>query len=80
MSTTTRTARHRRHARVRKKVQGTAAKPRLAVFRSNRHISAQIIDDRTGRTLAAASSVESPTRTSATGNIAEAKQVGARLA
>ena len=43
------TARQRRHGRVRKKVQGTADRPRLAVFRSNRHISAQVIDDRAGR-------------------------------
>ena len=48
----------RRHHRVRKKVSGTAARPRLAVFRSNRHIIAQVIDDRSGHTLAAASSVE----------------------
>ena len=52
------TARHRRHGRVRKKVQGTADRPRLAVFRSNRHISVQVIDDRAGTTLAAASTYE----------------------
>ena len=50
--------RTRRHHRVRKKVSGTAARPRLAVFRSNKHITAQVIDDRAGRTLAAASTVE----------------------
>jgi large subunit ribosomal protein L18 len=55
--------RTRRHYRVRKKVAGTAARPRLAVFRSNRHITAQVIDDRTGRTLAAASTVEKDLRT-----------------
>ena len=48
----------RRHQRVRTKVQGTAECPRLAVHRSNRHISAQLIDDTAGRTLVAASSVE----------------------
>ena len=48
----------RRHARVRKHVDGTTARPRLAVFRSGRHISAQVIDDTAGRTLAAASTVE----------------------
>ena len=48
----------RRHDRVRTKVSGTAERPRLAVHRSNRHISAQLIDDATGRTLVAASSVE----------------------
>jgi large subunit ribosomal protein L18 len=51
-------ARARRHARVRKKVRGEAERPRLAVFRSNRHIYAQLIDDRGARTLAAASDAE----------------------
>lgn len=50
--------RKRRHRRVRKKISGTPERPRLAVFRSKRHIVAQVIDDRAGRTLAAASSVE----------------------
>ena len=53
-----RQARDRRHRRVRKKVRGTADRPRLAVFKSNRYIYAQIIDDEGGRTLAAASSRE----------------------
>ena len=47
-----------RHARVRKKISGTPARPRLCVFRSNKHIYAQIIDDVAGNTLAAASTVE----------------------
>jgi large subunit ribosomal protein L18 len=51
-------ARLRRHRRVRAKVTGTAARPRLAVYRSNRSISAQLIDDDAGRTLAAASSMD----------------------
>ena len=51
-------ARRHRHFRVRKKVHGTATRPRLAVFRSNRYIYAQIIDDDQGVTLAAASSRE----------------------
>ena len=56
MSTLTkREARLRRHRRIRGKVKGTAERPRLAVFRSNRGIFAQLIDDETGRTLAAAS-------------------------
>ena len=56
MSTLTkREARLRRHRRVRGKVSGTAERPRLLVFRSNRGISAQLIDDESGRTLAAAS-------------------------
>jgi large subunit ribosomal protein L18 len=50
--------RQRRHARVRSIVSGTAARPRLSVFRANRHIYAQLIDDSTGRTLASASSME----------------------
>ena len=55
-----------RHIRVRKKVQGDGARPRLCVFRSLRHIYAQVIDDTTGHTLASASSLEA-----ATGNGAE---------
>ncbi|MCA1831126.1 MAG: 50S ribosomal protein L18 [Actinobacteria bacterium] len=51
-------ARRRRHARVRKKVEGSSSRPRLAVFRSNRHIYAQLVDDTSGRTLAAASSLD----------------------
>jgi large subunit ribosomal protein L18 len=52
---TTREARVRRHRRVRGKVRGTAERPRLVVFRSNRGIEAQLVDDDAGRTLAAAS-------------------------
>jgi large subunit ribosomal protein L18 len=56
MSTLTkRQARERRHRRIRGKVAGTAQRPRLAVFRSNRGVFAQLIDDQTGRTLASAS-------------------------
>ncbi len=51
--------RARRRIRIRKKVAGTAERPRLAVFRSNRYIYAQLIDDLSGRTLASASSLES---------------------
>ncbi len=56
----------KRRRRVRKKILGTPGKPRLAVFRSNRHIYAQLIDDTTGRTLASASSVESGVRAEGT--------------
>jgi large subunit ribosomal protein L18 len=55
-------ARRRRHVRVRKAVVGTSSRPRLAVFRSNRYMYAQVIDDKTGRTLAAASSQEAALR------------------
>src|SRR6478736_9037007 len=70
----------RRQHRVRKKVAGTAARPRLAVFRSNKHISAQVIDDRAGRTLAAASTLEKDIKGGATGNIDAAKKVGKLIA
>lgn len=70
----------RRHRRVRKKVSGTPARPRLAVFRSNRHIVAQVIDDNAGRTLAAASTVEAALREGATSNVAAAAKVGELLA
>jgi large subunit ribosomal protein L18 len=55
-------ARRRRHFRVRKHVRGSAERPRLAVFRSNRYIYAQVIDDDAGRTVAAASSQEDALR------------------
>lgn len=55
-------ARGRRHRRVRKKVRGTPDRPRLVVFRSHRHIYAQIVDDLEGQTLASASSVEADLR------------------
>ncbi len=73
----------RRHARVRTKVRGTAACPRLAVHRSNRNISAQLIDDTTGRTLVAASTVEPELRASlgtrGGGNVSGAESVGRLL-
>ncbi len=56
-------SRQRRHRRVRKSVTGTTSRPRLAVYRSNRYIYAQVIDDQVGRTVAAASSQEAPLRT-----------------
>ena len=67
-----------RHARLRKRVSGTPEKPRLAVFRSLKHISAQIIDDTTGHTLVSASSREKDLK--ATGNKDGAKKVGSALA
>jgi len=69
----------RRHRRVRKHVTGTAERPRLAVFRSNKHISAQVIDDVSGRTLASASSVEKDLKSAAGGNSDAAKKVGQLL-
>ena len=69
-------AREKRHRRVRKKVSGTTERPRLAVFRSNRHIYAQVIDDTTGRTLAAASTAEPDLRSGSTGSVDAAKAVG----
>ncbi len=75
----TREARIRRHVRVRKSVSGTEARPRLAVFRSNRHMVAQVIDDVTGTTLAAASTLEKDLR-SVGGNVEGATKVGALVA
>jgi large subunit ribosomal protein L18 len=70
----------RRHARLRQKVSGTTERPRLAVFRSNRHIVAQVIDDTRGHTIAAASTVEASLRTGTTGNIEAAKAIGTLVA
>ena len=70
----------RRHYRLRKKIRGEATRPRLAVFRSNKHIIAQVIDDRAGRTLAAASTTEADLRGSATGNKDAATKVGQLVA
>jgi large subunit ribosomal protein L18 len=79
-----RALRLRRHSRVRAKVAGTPQRPRLAVHRSNKHISAQLIDDLGGQTLAAASSVEPALRAqlgaAGGGNVAGAQAVGRLLA
>lgn len=71
-------ARDRRHSRVRKRVRGTAERPRLAVYRSNRYIYAQVIDDVAGHTLVAASSQESELRDNAL-NVPTAAKVGTLL-
>ena len=72
-------ARRRRHFRVRKAVIGTSQRPRLAVFRSNRYLYAQVIDDQSGRTLAAASSQEASLR-SKTLTVATATEIGKLVA
>jgi len=72
--------RKKRHLRVRSKVSGTALRPRLNVFRSARHIYAQIIDDTTGKTLCAASSLEKNFKGSSGGNKEGASAVGKLIA
>ena len=80
MARTTRELRQRRHARIRRKLSGTAERPRVAVSRTNKHISAQIIDDVAGRTLVAASSVEASSKSTNGGNIEGAKAIAQLLA
>ena len=71
----------RRHRRVRKKISGTAERPRLAVYRSNKHISVQLIDDLNGHTIAAASTVEPDLRKQGSGSTVDAaKRVGTLIA
>lgn len=73
--------RAKRHVRIRKKITGTAERPRLAVFRSNRHLYAQLIDDGSGRTLAAASSLDPSLRSeSGSNNVELAAKVGSLVA
>src|ERR1700751_1191751 len=68
------------HERTRRKLKGTEERPRLAVFRSLKHIYAQVIDDRRGHTLAAASSSEKKTPVAKGGNLAGAKEIGKLIA
>ena len=68
------------HSRIRKKVRGTAERPRLAVFRSLHHIYAQVIDDGTGTTLATASTIEKSLGLKTGGNVEAAKAVGKTIA
>jgi large subunit ribosomal protein L18 len=75
-------SRQRRRERIRKKVAGTAAKPRLSVYKSLSHIYAQLIDDTSGKTIIAAASTEKNVSEGLKhcGNVAAAKKVGANLA
>ncbi len=79
-SKTRQAARLRRHVRVRRRVAGTPERPRLAVFRSNQHIYVQVIDDAAGRTLAAASDVETDLRGQTESKSDRARKVGSLIA
>lgn len=68
------------HSRIRKKVKGSAERPRLAVFRSLNHIYAQVIDDQSGKTLATASTTEKALGVKSGGNIEAAKTIGKAIA
>ena len=71
----------RRHRRVRKKITGTAERPRLAVYRSNKHITVQVINDLDGRTIASASTVEAEQRKQGSGSTVDAaKRIGTLVA
>ncbi|GEE04038.1 50S ribosomal protein L18 [Gordonia spumicola] len=80
VSTRRRTATKRRHFRLRKNISGTAERPRMAVKRSSRHIHVQLIDDLTGRTLAAASTIEADVRSAGGDKSAQAAKVGELVA
>ncbi len=80
ISTRRRVANSRRHFRLRKKVAGTAERPRLVVNRSSRHIHVQLIDDLVGKTLAAASSIEADVRAAGGDKTAQSKKVGELIA
>jgi large subunit ribosomal protein L18 len=73
-------SRVRRHLRVRKKVSGTTARPRLVVTRSSRHVFVQVVDDVAGRTLASASTMEADLRSFEGDKSAKAKRVGELVA
>src|SRR4051812_41345463 len=68
------------HRRIRRKVRGTAERPRLAIYRSLNHIYAQVIDDDSGKTLVSASSVEKDLKGSTGGNIEAASRIGTAVA
>ncbi len=72
--------RKRRHVRVRKKIHGTAERPRLALFRSNKHLVLQVIDDDRGVTLASASSIEADLRPQSGGTVEAATRLGTLVA
>lgn len=72
--------RKKRHARVRTKISGTAERPRLNVYRSNKHIYAQLIDDTTGVTIASASTMDKAVEAETTGNAEAAAKVGELIA
>ena len=73
-------ARGRRHLRLRKKVTGTTARPRLVVSRSSRHVFVQVVDDTNGRTVASASTMEADLRSFEGDKTAKARKVGELLA
>jgi len=75
-----RVARQRRHLRLRKKVSGSAVRPRLVVTRSARHITAQVVDDGIGQTLVSASTLEADLRGSNDDKTAKARKVGELIA
>jgi large subunit ribosomal protein L18 len=75
-----RVARQRRHLRLRKKVAGSAVRPRLVVTRSARHITAQVVDDGIGQTLVSASTLEADLRSSNDDKTAKARKVGELIA